>query len=250
MNVDHRAADSVEERRSEDLHVAGHHHQIDIAPEQFELTLFGLGAGVAGGGDVEERHTEGAHPLGQIGVVGDHHGNRHLQLATAVAPQQIQQAVVFLGRHDRDPLGLGGLGEAVVDGELTGHGAGEVALEPVDRGGQPRQVKDRALQEGSVLRRGGVLVQRNDVRAGLGQKGAHRGDQPRPVVAAKQQPANIGGQRRTGGRLRVLIRLGRCWRHLRDRIRDCRDRFSGSARCDRGRRGNHPSCAASACRPR
>jgi len=53
------------------------------------LTLFGLGAGIASGGDMYERHTEGPHTLGQIGVVGDHHGNRHLKFVATVAPQQI-----------------------------------------------------------------------------------------------------------------------------------------------------------------
>ena len=89
MDVDHRAADSVEKRRSEYLHVARQHYQIDIAAQQLQLTLFGLGAGVAGGGDMDERHTEGPYALGQIGMVGDHHGNRHLEFAATVAPQQI-----------------------------------------------------------------------------------------------------------------------------------------------------------------
>jgi hypothetical protein len=71
------------------LHVARQHHQIHVAAEQLKLTLFGFGAGVAGGGDVDERHAEGPNPLGQIGVVADHHGNRHLQFAATVAPQQI-----------------------------------------------------------------------------------------------------------------------------------------------------------------
>src|ERR1700735_1923986 len=115
--------------------------------------------------------------------------------------------MVFLGRHDGDSFGLGCLGEAIVDRELSGHAAGEVALQPVDGGGQPGQVKDRALQESSVLRRGGVLVQRNNIGARLGQKGAHRGDQPRAVVAAKQQAADVGGQRRGGGGGRGFVRV-------------------------------------------
>jgi hypothetical protein len=62
MDVDQRAADSVEERRSQYLHVASQHHQIHIAAEQLKLTLFGLSAGIAGGGDMYERHTERAAP--------------------------------------------------------------------------------------------------------------------------------------------------------------------------------------------
>jgi hypothetical protein len=38
---------------------------------------------------VDERHTEGAHVVGQVRVVGDHHGDRHLKFAATVAPQQV-----------------------------------------------------------------------------------------------------------------------------------------------------------------
>jgi len=89
VDVDQGTADSVEKRRSEYLHVAGQHYKIDITAEQLKLTLFGLGAGVAAGGDMYERHTEGPHALGQIWVVGDNHDNRHLKFAATIAPQQI-----------------------------------------------------------------------------------------------------------------------------------------------------------------
>ncbi|COZ17909.1 Uncharacterised protein [Mycobacterium tuberculosis] len=88
--------------------------------------------------------------------------------------------------HDCDPLRLGCFGKSVVDAELVRHSAAEVALQFVDGGRETGQVKDCALQERSALRRGGVLVQRNDVGAGPGQEGAHRGDDSRAVVAPKQ----------------------------------------------------------------
>lgn len=93
--------------------------------------------------------------------------------------------MVVFGRHDRDPLGFGRLGEPVVDLVLLGNGAGELPLQLVDGGGETGQMKDRALQEGPVFWRGGVLVQGNDVGAGLGQEGAYRGDDSGPVMAAE-----------------------------------------------------------------
>ena len=69
MDVDQRAADRVEKRRGQYLHVAGQHHQIHIAAEQLKLTLFGLVAGFARGRDVYERHAEGPHTFSQSAPV-------------------------------------------------------------------------------------------------------------------------------------------------------------------------------------
>ena len=140
---------------------------------------------------MDERHPERAHLVGQVGVVGDHHHHRHVQLAAAVAPQQIQQAVIFLGRHDGDPLGLGGLGQAEVHAEPRGDPFSEVALQRIAGGGQTGQMKDGALHERSTGLLGGMLIQRHDVGAGVGQEGADRGHQPRPVGAAQQQPSDV-----------------------------------------------------------
>jgi hypothetical protein len=99
--------------------------------------------------------------------------------------------MIILGRHDGDPFGFGGLGEPVVDAELVSDGGAELALQLVDFGGQARQVKDCALQEGSILRRGGMLVQGDDVGPGLAQEGADGRDDSGAVMATKQQASDV-----------------------------------------------------------
>ena len=97
---------SGEELRRQDLHVPGQHHEIDVAAQQVELTTLRLVADLLGRRDVHERHAERPDLVGEIGMVRDHHHHRHVQLTAAVAPQQIEQAVIFLRRHDRDPFGF------------------------------------------------------------------------------------------------------------------------------------------------
>ncbi len=205
MDVDQRAADFGEELRGEDLHVPGQHHQIDVAAQQVELAPLGFGADVLGRRHMQERHRERAHLVGEVGMVGDHHHHRHVELAATVAPQQIEQAVVFLGRHDRDPFGFGGLGQPEVHVELRGDLLAKITFERVARGRQPGQVKDRALHERAAGLLGGMLVQRHDVGAGAGQEGADRRDQSRAVGAAQQQPADILDRQAPATCARVLL---------------------------------------------
>ena len=83
-----------------------------------------------------KRHPERAHLIGQVGVIGDHHHHRHVQLTAAVAPQQIQQAVTLLRRHNGDPFGLGGLGQPEVHAEPRGDPLGEIAFQLIAGGDQ------------------------------------------------------------------------------------------------------------------
>ena len=87
MDVHHRAADLSQKIGGEDLHVSGQHHQIDIAAQQLELALLGLCADVLGGRNVDEGHPERPDLVSQVRVIGDHHRDRHLELAAAVSPQ-------------------------------------------------------------------------------------------------------------------------------------------------------------------
>ena len=127
-------------------------------------------------------------------MVGDHHRHRHVQLTAAVAPQQIQQAVILLGRQNRDTFRFGRLGQPEIHLERLGDLIGECALQPVAGSRQPRQVKNRPLHEGAAGLFGRMLVQRNDVGAGLGQKAAHRRDQAGAVRTSQQEPADILGR--------------------------------------------------------
>ena len=194
-----------DEIRSEDLHVAGEHHQVDLVAQHVELTLFCLHPNVLGGRHVQERHTERAGLRGEVGMVGDHHDHRHVQFTATIAPQQIQQAVVGLRRKDRHAFGHRSLREGEVHAERRGDLFAELVLQCRPCRCQSRQVKDRALHECSagLLRR--VLIKRHDIGPGMRQKRTDRRHQAGPIGAAQQQSANIGGRRKIAIRLRISL---------------------------------------------
>jgi len=105
---------------------------------------------------------------------------------TAVAPEQVQQAVVVLRRHDRHSLGFGRLGESEIHLEPGRQLLSEVTLQRVPCGRQPRKMKNGALHGRSAGLLGGMLIQRHDIGPGRGQEGADGRHQPRLVGAAHQ----------------------------------------------------------------
>ena len=167
-------------------------------------------------GDVKERHSERPDLIGQVGMVGDHHRHRHVQLTATVAPQQVQEAVVLLRRQYRDAFGFGRLRQPEVHVERSRDLLGEVTLQRITSRGQSRQVENRPLHERATGLLGGVLIQRDDVGAGRRQETAHRGDQTGSVGAAQQQPADILGRQVSAALPRVAALFGadiRCRRH-------------------------------------
>jgi hypothetical protein len=66
-------------------------------------------------------------------------------------------------------------------------------------------VEDRALHEDAAGLFGGVLIQRHDVGAGVGEKGADGRDQSRSVGAAQQKPTNVLDRHAPTTRLQVRI---------------------------------------------
>jgi hypothetical protein len=93
--------------------------------------------------------------------------------------------VVFARGHDRQPLALARLGEAVLHLEAPR----DLRLEaPVDLVALRRRnrVEGHAHEEAALV--AGVLVGVDDVEPGLGEEAAHRRDQPRPVRTGEQQP--------------------------------------------------------------
>jgi hypothetical protein len=138
-------------------------------------------------------------------VVGDHHGDRHVEFASAVAPQQIEHAVVGLGDHDRHPFRLGRFGEREFNVESVGHVGGEGSFQLVAGGGQAGQVEFGALEEGAAGLGSRVLGQRHDVGARIGQEGADGRHDAGPVLAADEEPAVVGAVLR--GRCGALLRL-------------------------------------------
>ena len=141
VNVDQWTAHFGEELRGEDLHVAGQHHQIDVSAQQVELATLCFHPNILGRRHMQEWHRKRAHLIGEIGMVGDHHHDRHVELAATIAPQQIEQAVVFLGRHDCDAFRLRSLGQPEIHIELRGDLLTKMSFESIARGRQPGQVE-------------------------------------------------------------------------------------------------------------
>ena len=131
VDVDQRAADVRQEVVREDLHVARQHDQIGVAAQQIEQALFGIRAIVFRRGDMNERHAERPDLFGELRMVRDHHRHRHVQLTAAVAPQQIEQAVILLRGQDHDPFGLGRLGQPKIHLEPAGDILGEIAFQTI-----------------------------------------------------------------------------------------------------------------------
>lgn len=191
MNVDQRTVDLGEELRRKDLHVSGQHHQIRVSAQQVELAPLCFHPIILGRRHMEEWHGKRAYLIGEIGMVGYHHRDRHVELTATIAPQQIEQAVVFLGRHDCDAFWLRGLGQPEVYIEPRGHLITEIPFEGVSRGRQSRQVEYRSLHERAARLLGGVLIQRHDVGARSCEECTYRRDQSGSIGTAQQEPAYI-----------------------------------------------------------
>ena len=139
MDVDDRHADRLEEVGRQDLHVARQDDEVEVAGQQLDLAALGLGLRVAGDRDVDERHAERAHVVGEVGVVGDHEADVEVELVAARAPEQVEQAVVVAADHDRPALGHAGVGERPLHPERPADLGGEAALELVAHRRQARR---------------------------------------------------------------------------------------------------------------
>ena len=106
------------------------------------------------------------------------------ELAAAPAPEQVGEAVVLARDHDRDPLALARLLEAVVHLQRPRDLLLEAAVDGLALAVGHR-VEDHPHEEPPLA--AGVLVGVDDVEPGVGEEAADRGDQPRPVGAGEQQ---------------------------------------------------------------
>ena len=103
-----------EEVGREDLHVAGEDEQVDLAAEQLQHPLLRRLPARRLDRHVVEGEAQRGDLVGVVGVVGDDGDDLGAQLAAAPAPEQVGEAVVFARDHDRHPLALARLGEAVI----------------------------------------------------------------------------------------------------------------------------------------
>ena len=183
MDVDRRGAQPPEELGGEDLHVAGEDEEVDLA-HRLQRPALRLVLRIRVDGDVLEGEAELLDLLGVLGMVGDDRRDVGAELAAAPAPEQVREAVVFTRDHDRHPLALTRLGEAVLHLEARGDLLLEAAVELVSLllgwG-----LEDHPHEEPALVAR--VLVGVDDVEAGIGEEAADRGDQPGAVRAGEQQ---------------------------------------------------------------
>jgi hypothetical protein len=108
-----------------------------------------------------------------VGVVGDDGDDLGAELAAAPAPEQVREAVIFARDHDRQPLALVRLGEAV----LHCVGLGQLAFEAGVEGRAlrlRRRVEGHPHEEAPLV--AGVLVGVDDVEPSLGKEAADRRD--------------------------------------------------------------------------
>jgi hypothetical protein len=198
VDVDDRRAHRPQERRREDLHVAGEHDQVELARQRVEQLRLGLGLGVTGDRDVPERDVEARRLALQLAVVGDDQRDLRVQLAAPVAPQQLGQAVVVARDEDRHPLAMLGVLEPPAAGPEPGaHLLGELRLERVGRLLQPVELELQPHEELAAVGVGGVLVGLEDVAAAVAQERRDLGDDPRPVRAGDEQPPDASHCRRS-----------------------------------------------------
>ena len=210
VDVDHRHADLVEEVLGDDLHVAGQHDEVDVALDQLQDPRLGGGLVRPLRGDVEERDAERADVFGGVGVVGDHHRDRHRQLAAAVPPEQLEKAVIRRGGQDRHPLRDGLVREGPLQPE-RGHGLGQVGLDLGHRCGQIGAVEHDPLEEVAAVGIIGVLIQLHDVARVAGDQRRHRRRR------CRADPAHG----RSGRRGRAGLHCGQSWVKPVRTVRGC-----------------------------
>src|SRR6476659_2519976 len=100
MDVDHGYADLLEEFSRENLHVSRENDEIDRAGEELEYARLCLCLGSRRDWDVVIGDTEAGDIDGVVGMVREDGNDVRLELATAPAPEEVEEAmVVTRGEH-------------------------------------------------------------------------------------------------------------------------------------------------------
>jgi hypothetical protein len=190
VDINHRHPDGVDELPGQDLHVPGEDDKVHVAAQQPQLLLLRLPF-VGSYRDVQEGDRELPDVLGQVGMVGDDAGDAHVELAATVPPQQVEHAVVGLGRED----GYAFLFRRLVQPEPEAEPLSDLSLEGILKvrpaGCQVGQVEDRPLEEVAAAGVRRVLVQRQDVGSPRGQHGRHCRDDPGAVLSLNEQAPDV-----------------------------------------------------------
>jgi hypothetical protein len=142
---------------------------------------------------VLEGDVEASDVAREVGVVGDHLPDLHVELAAPPAPEQIEQAVVLAGDQQRHALRPRGVVEAPFHREALSDLRVEAAPQLVERSRQAAHVEDLTQEEGAALGVGRVLVGLVDVGALRVQEARHGGDDAGAVGAAHHQTRGVLG---------------------------------------------------------
>jgi len=143
-------------------------------------------------GTLHEPDAEARDRLAEVGVVGDHDADVGvLELPAPDAPEQVEQAVVLAGDHQRDALRGRGRMQPPAELQRTGHLAGERGAQRVQARLKLLEAEDHAQEEAPGLGIRGVLVGLDDVRALLKEEARDGGDDARAVGAHDDETTRI-----------------------------------------------------------
>ena len=174
----------------EDLHVARQHHQIDpVLREQFQLTPLRFRLPVFRNRDVMERNAEEPGQRRGVLMVADDQRHFTTQLASAMAMEQVRQAMLVAGDEDRRPQPPRGVFHPPAHVEPPRDG---LELLP-QRLGRQVELLERPLhaheEQPQILIL--VLIGVQDVRAVRIQKVGNCGDQALAVGAIDQENGGV-----------------------------------------------------------
>ena len=141
---------------------------------------------------MDERNTEIANVIREIGVVADDHRDRHVDLAPPLATDEVEHAVIGLRHKDGHALRLCRLDEPPGQTQLVSQSALELDAEVAVTERELGESEDGALMESLRIGRRRVLLHRGDVRTGLGEHRRHDRDDAGPVVTAHQKSRLVG----------------------------------------------------------
>src|ERR1019366_4872574 len=188
VNVDDARGILLDERRRQNLHVAGQHHQVDAGSrQQSQLRLFG-GATVRGiDGDVVELDAMETRQRLAIRMIGDDQGNRAVELSGLKAVEEIGQTVQVAGYENGHPRGLRHQAEAPAHLESGGQGL-EFFAKPkqVERRQFPLHTHEKELGFGVLM-----LIGVGDVGAELIEQVGDAGHQALAVGTIDEENGGI-----------------------------------------------------------
>src|SRR5580765_1899354 len=151
MDVDHGYADLLEEFGRENLHVSREDDEIDLAGEELDHARLCLCLGSRRDWDVVIGDTEAGDIDGAVGMVREDGDNVCIELATAPAPEEVQEAMVVTRGEQRYALPFARVCKTPSHSERTADPLGEGLFERLPTIGQSLEPKLHPHEEGPAL---------------------------------------------------------------------------------------------------